>query len=268
MEPIKGIRTLSRRDFLRLSGAGLTGAALLGVAGCGGGETIGGGQGGGGGGGGSVFTFGRGADSVTLDPIHATDGESLIVTRQIFDGLLDFKPETTEPTPSLAAELPEPEQDGRVYTFPLREGVKFHDGEPFNAEAVVFNFERWKNTDNEFHKGGGSQASNFAYYAGMFGGFDDDSIIESVEAVDEYTVRFTLREPLAPFFRNLAMSPFGIASPKAIRDDVEGFWRNPVGTGPFRFGSWNQGSEVRLDKNDEWWGTDVPEDEGGGGPYL
>ncbi len=263
----RGIR-ISRRDFLRLSGAGLTGAALLGVAGCGGGETIGGGQGGGGGGGGNTFTFGRGADSVSLDPINATDGESLIVARQVFDGLLDFKPESTELTPALATELPEPEQGGRVYTFTLRDGVKFHDGEPLNAEAVVFNFERWKNTDNPYHKGGGSASSAFAYYAGMFGGFDDDSVIESVEAVGDNQVRFTLKEPQAPFLRNIAMSPFGIASPKAIRQNVEEFWKNPVGTGPFKFVSWNQGSEVRLNKNADWWGGDVPVTQGGGGPYV
>lgn len=255
---------LSRREFLKLSGTGVAGALLLGTAACGSGETIGGQQGGGG----SVFTFGRGADSVTLDPIHATDGESLKVARQVFDGLLDFAPESTDVVPALANEVPEPEEGGLVYTFPLREGVEFHDGTPFNAEAVVFNFERWKNTGNEYHTGGGSQGSDFTYYDSMFGGFDDDSVIESVEATGEYEVRFTLREPLGPFLRNIAMSPFGIASPEAIRNDVEGFWRNPVGTGPFVFDSWNQGSTVRLNANDSWWGTDVPVEEGGGGPNV
>ena len=261
----RGIR-ISRRDFLKLSGAGFTGAALLGVAGCGGGETIGGGQDGGGGG--NTFTFGRGADSTGLDPINVTDGESLIVTRQIFDGLLDFEPETTNVVPALATEVPEPEDGGRVFTFNLREGVKFHDDEPFNAEAVVFNFDRWKNTDNQYHKGGGSGTSSFAYYAGMFGGFDDDSIIESVEAVDEYTVRFNLKEPLAPFLRNIAMSPFGIASPAAIRKNVEEFWKQPVGSGAFKFDSWNRGTEVRINKNGDWWGTDEPVEQGGGGPFV
>ncbi len=159
-----------------------------------------------------------------------TDGESLIVARQVFDGLLDFEPESTDIVPALATEVPEPEEGGRVYTFELREGVTFHDGEPFNAEAVVFNFERWKNTDNPYHTGGGSQTSDFAYYSSMFGGFDDESVIESVEAVDEHTVRFTLTEPQGPFIKNIAMSPFGIASPRAIEEDVETFWRNPVGT--------------------------------------
>jgi peptide/nickel transport system substrate-binding protein len=263
---IRGIRAMNRREFLRLGGVGIAGAALLGVAGCG--ETVGGGQGGDGSGGGATFTFGRGSDSVGLDPVNVTDGESLIVCRQIFDGLLDFTPESTDLAPALATEVPEPEEDGRSYTFSLREGVKFHDGEPFDAEAVVFNFDRWKDTKNEYHKGGGSQTSSFAYYAGMFGGFDDDSVIETVEAADEYSVRFTLKEPLAPFLRNIAMSPFGIASPKAIRENVEQFWQNPVGSGPFKFSSWKKGSEVRLEKNGDWWGTDIPVEEGGGGPNV
>src|SRR5918999_6291893 len=76
-------RKISRSDFLKLSGAGLTGAALFGVAGCGGGGTISG-DGGGGGGGGSTFVLGRGAFSVSLDPINSTGGESFRATRPIF----------------------------------------------------------------------------------------------------------------------------------------------------------------------------------------
>lgn len=261
---------LTRRQFIIRGGAAVAlagGASSIFLSSCaGGGETIGGGEGDGGGGGGNTFIFGRGADSVGLDPINVTDGESLIVTRQIFDGLLDFAPGSTDVIPSLATEVPDPEDGGRAYTFKLRQGVKFHDGEPLNAEAVVFNFERWMNTENEYHKGGGSQSSDFAYYSSMFGGFDDDSVLESVEAVDENTVRFTLKEPLGPFTRNIAMSPFGIASPKAIQDDVENFWKNPVGTGPFKFVKWEQGSTVEVEANDEWWGADA---EGqGGGPHV
>ncbi|HJQ27806.1 MAG TPA: ABC transporter substrate-binding protein, partial [Rubrobacter sp.] len=242
-------RTISRRHFLRLSAAGFTGAALLGVAGCGGGKTISGGGQGGGGAGGNTFVFGRGADSVTLDPINTTDGESLRVTRQIFDGLLDFAPESTDLAPSLATEIPKPEDGGRAYTFKLRQGVKFHDGEEFNAEAVKFNFDRWRDSKNPYHKGGGGQSENFAYYVGQFGGFDDDSIITGIDIVDEYTVRINLKEPQGPFLKNIAMSPFGIGSPKAIREDVEGFWQNPVGTGPYKFVAWNRGSTVEVEAN-------------------
>lgn len=242
---------------------------MLGVAGCGGGETIsGGGQGGGGGAGGNTFVFGRGADSVTLDPINTTDGESLRVTRQIFDGLLDFAPESTDLAPSLATEIPKPEDGGRAYTFKLREGVKFHDGAEFNAEAVKFNVDRWRDSKNPYHKGGGGQSENFAYYVGQFGGFDGDSIITGVEIVDEYTVRITLKEPQGPFLKNIAMSPFAMGSPKAIKENVEDFWQNPIGSGPFKFVQWNRGSTVELEANEDWWGSDLPASQGGGGPKV
>jgi peptide/nickel transport system substrate-binding protein len=257
---------ISRRDFLKLSGAGLSGAVLLGVAGCGGGGEIQGGQGGAGGG--NVFTWGQSGEPSTLDAIHVTDSESSKVTRQLFNPLLEFAPRSTDLIPGLATEVPEPEDGGLSYTFNLRKGVKFHDGTPFNADAVIFNFERWRFTDNPYHKGGGSGGSNFAYYASYFGGFDDDSVIEKVEALDDYTVRFTLKEPLGPFLQNIAISGFGMASPKAIKDDVEGFWQKPVGTGPFKFDSWNQGTEVTLAKFPDFYAKDQPASEYGGGPYV
>ncbi len=255
-------RKITRGDFLKLSGAGLTGAALLGVAGCGGGGTISGG----GGAGGSTLIFGRGADSVTLDPVHATDGESFRVTRQVFDTLLDFAPESFDLQPSLATEIPEAEDGGLTYTLKLRKGVKFHDGTDFNAEAVKFNFDRWRDTKNQYHTGGGGQSADFAYYSSQFGGFDDDSIIESVEAVDDTTVRFRLKEPQGPFLRNLTISPFAIASPTAIKKDVGGFWQNPVGSGPYTFVSWERNSQVRVEAFKDWWGSKLPASEGFGGP--
>ena len=78
---------------------------------------------------------------------------------------------------------------------------------------------------------------DFAHYISMFGGFDDESVIESVEAVHENTVRFNLKEPQGRFLKNIAMAPFRIAWPKVIRENVEEFWQKPVGTSPFRFKS-------------------------------
>jgi peptide/nickel transport system substrate-binding protein len=257
-------RKISRGDFLKLSGAGLTGAALFGVAGCGGGGTIGGG----GGGGGSTFVFGRGADSVCLDPVNATDGESFRATRQVMDTLLRFKPESFDLAPALATEIPKAEDGGRTYTVKLREGVKFHDGTEFNADAVKFNFDRWRDSKNPYHKGGGADSANFAYYSSQFGGFDEDSVIESIDVVDEYTVRFNLKEPQGPFTRNLTMSPFAIASPTAIEKNVDTFWQEPVGTGPYKFVNWERNSQIRVEAVKDWWGTDLPASQGYGGPHV
>ena len=256
--------TISRSDFLKLSGAGLAGVALVGIAGCGGGGTIGGG----GGGGSSTFIFGRGADSVCLDPVNATDGESFRATRQVMDTLLRFKPESFDMAPALATEVPVAQDGGRTYTVKLRKGVEFHDGTEFNADAVKFNFDRWRDSKSPYHKGGGANSSNFAYYSSQFGGFDEDSVIESVDVVDEYTVRFNLKEPQGPFTRNLTMSPFAIASPKAIKENVDGFWQKPVGTGPYKFVSWERDSQIRVEAVKDWWGTDLPASQGYGGPHM
>ncbi|PZN08268.1 MULTISPECIES: ABC transporter substrate-binding protein [Thermaerobacter] len=215
------------------------------------------GEGGAGGGDGGqpadTLVWGRGGDSVSLDPANVTDGESLKVTHQIFDTLVEFKEGSTEVEPWLAADW-EVSDDGKVWTFQLRQGVTFHDGTPFNAEAVVFNFERWMNTDNPHRHEG----ENFEYYAYMFGGFDEQSIIAKVEAVDEYTVRFTLREPLASFLQNLAMPCFAIASPEAIKKYGADFGRHPVGTGPYRFVEWIPDQQITLEAYDQWWGEPKP----------
>ncbi|MFW6306664.1 MAG: ABC transporter substrate-binding protein, partial [Bacillota bacterium] len=146
---------------------------------------------------GGTFVFGRGGDSVGLDPIQETDGESFKVAQQIFDTLVQYEPDNTDVIPALAKEW-EVSDDGTVWTFNLREGVEFHDGTPFNAEAVVFNFERWLFEDHEYHFGG-----EFPYVRYQFGGFP--GIVKEINAVDEYTVEFVLNKPQGPFLNNLAM---------------------------------------------------------------
>ncbi len=202
-----------------------------------------------------TFIFGRGADSVQLDPSLVTDGESFRVTGQVLDTLYAFDLGTTTPIPSLAKECTANE-DATVWTCMLQEGVKFHDGTDFNAEAVVFNFERWRFTDNPYH----FPSQVFEYYEAMWGGFDDASIITEVKAVDATTVEFTLSSPMAPFLANLAMDMFAISSPAAIQAAGEAYGTPTggcVGTGPYKFVSWEEGTEIVLVANENYW-KDAP----------
>ncbi|MGM0602771.1 MAG: ABC transporter substrate-binding protein [Bacillota bacterium] len=194
---------------------------------------------------GGTLVFGRGGDSVGLDPIQVTDGESFKVTQQIYDTLVDYKPGTTEVIPALATDW-DISEDGLTWTFHLRENVEFHDGNPFNAEAVKWNFDRWRLEDHPYHIGG-----EFTYYGYMFQGFP--GIIEEVNVIDDYTVEFVLTEKQAPFLNNLAMVPFGIASPEAVKEWGEDYFKHPVGTGAYKFVEWNQGDRVIIEANKNYW---------------
>jgi peptide/nickel transport system substrate-binding protein len=201
---------------------------------------------------GGTFIFGRGGDSVQLDPAIVTDGESFRVTGQCLEPLYQYEPGSTKAIPALATECTANE-DSTEWTCSLREGVKFHDGTDFNADAVVFNFERWRFTDHPYH----FDSQVFEYYEYMWNGFDDDSMITSVEALDEYTVKFTLAEPLAPFLANLAMDIFAISSPAAIEEFGEDYGlpsAGCVGTGPFKFVEWVEGDHITVEANEDYWG--------------
>lgn len=198
------------------------------------------------------FIFGRGGDSVQLDPAVVTDGESFRVTGQCLEPLYQFEPGSTRPIPALAEECI-PNENATEWTCKLRKGIKFHDGTDFNADAVVFNFERWRFTNHPYH----FPNQVFEYYAEMWGGFDDDSLITAVEKVDDYTVRFKLAAPLAPFLANLAMDMFAISSPAAIQKYGDQYGMPSVGcvgTGPFKFKEWVEGDHITVVANDEYWG--------------
>ena len=92
----------------------------------------------------TTFVFGASADPVILDGAYVSDGESLRALRQIFEGLVNTKPGSTEIVPWLAESWTTTD-DGLEWTFALKSGVKFHDGTDFNADAVCFNFDRWYN---------------------------------------------------------------------------------------------------------------------------
>lgn len=215
-----------------------------------------------------VFTFATSGDAAALDPWNVVDDNSLQVTQQIFEPLLTYDERTFTVRPNLALSW-QVSPDKKQWTLKLRDGVKFHDGTPFDSEAVVFNFERARRTDFPY-RNKHPVADDYDYYQSMWGGFDDASLITKVEAFDRLTVRFTTRTAFGPFLPTLAMATFGIVSPASIKADPEGWMtagsRSAAGTGPFMFtpGAWSNG-EIDLVRNPNYWRTD---DRGNRLPYL
>ncbi len=201
---------------------------------------------------GGTFVFGRGGDAVQLDPSIVTDSESFRVTGQCLEALYQYAQGTTTPVPDLATGCTA-NANATEWTCALRPNVKFHDGTPFNADAVVFNFERWRFTTNPYHYAD----QVFEYYGNMWGGFDDASMITKVEKVDDLTVKFTLNAPMAPFLANLAMDMFAISSPAAIQKYGESYGTPEagcVGTGPFMFKEWVKDDHITVVANPDFWG--------------
>jgi len=185
-----------------------------------------------------VFIFARGSDSVSLDPTLITDGESAKVCDNIYDGLVRYKEGSTEIEPALA-ESWDVSDDGLVWTFTLRQGVKFHDGTDFNAAAVVYNIERQMPPQ---------RTSDMSYSDFTLG------MIDKAEALDEHTLRLTLKYPYAPFLANLAMGISApICSPTALEELGADYGDHPCGTGPFIFERWDKDQQIVLVANEDYW---------------
>ena len=187
-----------------------------------------------------VLVVGQIAEPQALDPHAVTAVNDFRILMNVYDGLVRYTSGTLEVEPALATDWTISD-DGTVYTFALREGVSFHDGSPFNAEAVVFNFERMLNEDHPYHDTGPFPLSFFF------------SSIESVEATGDMEVTFTLNAPYAPFLSNLAYPTGLIVSPAAVMEHGADFGRNPSGTGAFTFTEWRSNEAVVVEANPDYW---------------
>ena len=248
---------------LKVLAALVVAAFALGATGCGGG-----------GGGESTLVFGTATDPTALDGALISDGESIRVLYQMTEGLTALRPGTSEVIPSLATDWTTSD-DGLAWTFNLREGVTFHDGEPFNAEAVCFNFERWFNFPPALQGDG----TTYYWQYGFGGGFKtpaegsptaEDSLYASCEATDELNVTLNLTKPSSTILSTLTLPSLHIVSPTALQEfeadagaqNDDGIFtpsgtystENPTGTGPYKFESWTVGEQLVLVRNDDYWG--------------
>ncbi len=204
---------------------------------------------------GGTLVFAGARLAASLDPALTSDGESFRVLQQVYEPLVDLAPGSTNELEGVLAESWTGEPGDTEYVFTLRSGVTFHDGTPFNAEAVKINFDRMQNLDET------DQASAY-YYGALMDGFGPENLITSVEATDELTVTITLREPSPTFLFGITLTPFSMISPAILEstgadssetstldtDVVQG------GTGPFILEDYIPDDSAQLIRNEEYWG--------------
>ncbi|MCR8656207.1 ABC transporter substrate-binding protein [Paenibacillus endoradicis] len=180
----------------------------------------------------------------TLDPHRSGLAVAVRVIRTIYDSLVVQLPDNTI-KPWLATEWTLSE-DGKSYTFKLRQDVTFHDGTPFNAEAVKYNFDRILDPE--------TKAANAAALLRPY---------ESSEVIDEFTIQLNLSSPSRAFLTNLSQALLGIVSPTAAKDYGDQFGKNPVGSGPFKFVSWEENADLKVKRNDDYkWAPELVSNKG------
>ncbi|OAX46680.1 ABC transporter substrate-binding protein [Paenibacillus sp. AD87] len=222
---------------LVLSGCGAAGNSNGAVQASGGEQAAGQAEGG-------NLTYALATSPDTLDPHRSGLAVTVRAIRTIYDNLVVQLPDGSI-KPWLAKEWSVSE-DGKSYTFKLREDVKFHDGTPFNAEAVKFNLDR---VIDPATKAANSLALIRPY--------------SSSEVIDEYTIKVNLEQPSQAFLGNLSQALLGIVSPAAAKKYGDQLGKNPVGTGPYTFVKWDENADIVVAKNKDYnWAPATVENEG------
>jgi dipeptide transport system substrate-binding protein len=192
-----------------------------------------------------------------FDPALFTAGTTFDASSHpIYNRLLEFETGTTNVIPGLAESV-EASDDGLEYTFKLRQGVKFHANDEFtptrdfNADDVIFSFMRQKDESHPYNQVSGG---TWEYFQGM--GMPD--LVESIEKIDDYTVKFTLSKPEAPFVANMAMDFASILSAEyadamMAAGTPEKLNTAPIGTGPFSFVAYQKDAVIRYAQNADYW---------------
>ncbi|MBA0159466.1 glutathione ABC transporter substrate-binding protein GsiB [Pectobacterium versatile] len=179
-----------------------------------------------------------GSTFTSLDPYDANDSLSQTVAKSFYQGLFGFDKDMK--LVNVLADSYDVSPDGLTYTVKLHPGVKFHDGSAFNAAAVKVNLDRASNPDNRLKR------------------YNLFKMIDKTEAVDDLTVKITLKTPFSAFVNNLAHPAAVMISPAALKQYGKDIGFHPVGTGPYRFVAWNQTDFVKVEKFNGYWKAGLP----------
>lgn len=236
---------MGRRAFV---GGALATSALAALAGCGGGSGEGEGAPAGGD---NVMSFYL-SEPAYIDPYNAQENQGTAVVRAMFDGLMTWDWDVNEAVPVCAAEAPTVSEDGLVYTFKLKEGMKFHNGDPVDAESFVRGWKRVAAPDME-------TPSDICYHLAPVAGYDafhDGSADDftGLKAVDDLTFEVTLSAPMADF-PAVCCHPGLVPVPQAALDDPKSFLEQPIGNGPFKMDEpWKHNQYINLVKFEDYHG--------------
>jgi peptide/nickel transport system substrate-binding protein/oligopeptide transport system substrate-binding protein len=194
-------------------------------------------------------------DLVTLDPAIGYDWKNWSVIKSVFDGLMDYKPGTTELVPDLAESV-DVSDDGLTYTFKLRQGVKFHNGREMTAADVKYSLERTCSP--------ATQSPGAGYY-GALKGFDDFQAgkateLAGVQAVDDHTVKIELIRPDSTLLHLMALNFSFVVPKEVVEAEGQDFGHKPVGTGGYKVAEWTSGQSIVLERNTDYFKA--------GRPYL
>jgi ABC-type transport system substrate-binding protein len=202
-------------------------------------------------GGAAIVTFNN--DLTTLDPQIGYDWQNWSVIKSIFDGLMDYKPGTTELEPDLAQSYTVSD-DGLTYTFILRDGIKFHNGRAVTSADVKYSLERAVNPATQSPGGG---------YFGMIAGYDDltggkASELSGITTPDDKTVILKLTRPDATFLHLMAINFAYIVPKEVVEAEGADFGKKPVGTGAFKVVNWTPGQSLELERFADYYRKGLP----------